>query len=125
MLLQILTARIITNYDNKLLQFAIGRLLQITTRAIRIYDRYYNSRRLLLQFTTTFITINDRYCNSRRYYNSRQFNMTQSCATALCLCPSLDIMLDNICTPSVKNNEMFFGIQKIRLFWAVLFDTTP
>ena len=46
------TARIITNYDNTLLQFAISTLLQITTRAITIYDRYYNSRQLLLQFTT-------------------------------------------------------------------------
>ena len=49
---------VMTNCDNTLLQLAIGTLLQITTRAITIYGRYYNSRQLQLQFTTG-ITIHD------------------------------------------------------------------
>ena len=53
MVLQFTTARIITNYDNRLLQFTIGTLLQFTTTAVITFlDRYYNSRQVLLQFTT-------------------------------------------------------------------------
>ena len=59
MLLQFTTARLITNYDNVLLQFKIAWLLQFSKTVITIYDAYYNSRRLLLQFTTG-ITIHDR-----------------------------------------------------------------
>ena len=51
MLLQFTTARLIKNYDNVLLQLTIAwllqfpqLLLQFTTVAITIYDRYYNSR---------------------------------------------------------------------------------
>ena len=44
MLLQFTTARLITNYDNVLLQFTIAWLLQFSTTVITIYDRYYNSR---------------------------------------------------------------------------------
>ena len=51
--------RLITNYDNRLLQFAIGTLLHFTTTVITIHDRYYNSRQVLLQFTKG-ITIHDR-----------------------------------------------------------------
>ena len=57
--LQFTTARIITNYDNRLLQFTIDTLLQFTTTVFTIHDRYYNSRQLLLQFTTG-IAIHDR-----------------------------------------------------------------
>ena len=51
-------ARLITNYDNMLLQITIAWLLQFSTTVITLYDRYYNLRRLLLQFTTG-ITIHD------------------------------------------------------------------
>ena len=50
MLLQFTTARLIKNYDNVLLQLTIAwllqfsQLLQFTTVAITIYDRYYNLR---------------------------------------------------------------------------------
>ena len=49
-ILQFTTARLITSYDNVLLQFTIAWLLQFSTTVITIYDRYYNLRRLLLQF---------------------------------------------------------------------------
>ena len=50
--------RLITKYDNILLQFTIPRLLRFSKG--------------ISEFTTTVITIYDRYCNSRHYYNSRQ-----------------------------------------------------
>ena len=82
MLLQFTIARLITIYDNVLLQFTIAWLLQHLTQkelktvrdcshrqlfhpVITIYDRYCDLRRLLLQFTTgitvhDIITIHDR-----------------------------------------------------------------
>ena len=45
LLLQFTTARLITNYDDLLLQFTIAWLLQFSTTAITIYDRYYILRR--------------------------------------------------------------------------------
>ena len=58
--------RLIKNYDNESLQSTIAWLLQFSTTVITIYDRCYNSRRMLLQFTTGITE------NSRPYYNSRQ-----------------------------------------------------
>ena len=55
-LLQFTTARLITNYDNVLLQFTITWLSQLSAIVI----------------TTTAITIYDRCYNSRHYYNSSQ-----------------------------------------------------
>ena len=43
-LLQFTTVRLITNYDNLLLQFTITWLLQFSTTGITSYYSYYNSR---------------------------------------------------------------------------------
>ena len=51
-ILQFTTARLITIYDNVLLQFTISWLSQFSTTVITIYDRYYNFM--------TGITIHDR-----------------------------------------------------------------
>ena len=52
MILQFTTARLITIYDNVLLQFTISWLSQFSTTVITIYHRYYNFM--------TGITIHDR-----------------------------------------------------------------
>ena len=93
MLLQFTRARLITIYDNVLLQFTIAWLLQQTVRdgshrqlfhpVITIYDRYCDLRRLLLQFKTgitvhDIITIHDRTvcveCYSGKKYSSGSIN---------------------------------------------------
>ena len=51
MFLEFTTARLITIYDNVLLQFLIAWLLQFSTNVITIYEKYYNFRKVL-RFTT-------------------------------------------------------------------------
>ena len=54
-ILQFATARLITIYDNVLLQFTIAWLLQFSTTVITIYDfYYYNSRQNKLQVTRAY-----------------------------------------------------------------------
>ena len=54
-ILQFTTARLITIYDNVLLQFTIAWLLQFSTTVITIYDDYYyNSRQNKLRVTQAY-----------------------------------------------------------------------
>ena len=92
LLLQFTTARLITNYDDLLLQCTMAWLLQFLTTVITIYDRHYNLR---------------------HYYNSRQnscytgrfatttFSATQRCNIGTMLCP-LETMSQQCCSGRIK-----------------------
>ena len=92
LLLQFTTARLITNYDDLLLQFTIDWLLQFSTTVITIYDGHYNLR---------------------HYYNSRKnscytgrfattiFTATQRCDIGTMLC-SLETMAQQHCNAVLR-----------------------
>ena len=95
LLLQFTTARLITNYDDLLLQFTIAWLLQFSTTVITIYDGHYNLRHYY-NSRKTVVTRDD---SQRRFLAQHSVAISEQC------CVHSKQWLNNVATLCCAKNR--------------------